>query len=193
MTCSIEGCERAAYCRGWCQRHYYQMNRWGEIRRTKFDPNEFRIFGDVAEMDVYDLRGNVTGTFLVDAEIVPKLQIYKWNVAGAGYAVLSNGHVKKQYLHRFVLGDVPDGHIRVVDHINGNIRDNRRANLRLVPMRANIRNSRKGKNGNRRGVTRVGERWIANISVVFDTEEEALAMREKWEEVANWEILVPKE
>ena len=26
-TCSVEGCERAAICRGWCAKHY---QRWGK-------------------------------------------------------------------------------------------------------------------------------------------------------------------
>jgi len=76
---------------------------------------------------------------------------------------------KNYFLHRLafvMMGIEPVG---VVDHINGDPRDNRFANLRLTPQVTNTRNAKRPKS-NTSGTVGVGwdprrERWCAQIMV----------------------------
>lgn len=36
MKCLVDGCERSAYCRGYCQRHYQQLRLSGKLERKTF-------------------------------------------------------------------------------------------------------------------------------------------------------------
>lgn len=67
-------------------------------------------------------------------------------------------------MHREVLGLVK-GDGKVVDHINGNRLDNRRANLRITDYNGNAQNKRSWREDGRRGVTREAgcKRWRAQV------------------------------
>lgn len=104
-----------------------------------------------------------------DREIVMPL---KWHVmasrpGGPLYAsanVYVNDKRTKAKMHRLVV-KAPQG--AIVDHINGDGLDNRRANLRLVTASQNLMNSRKPRRGNQRfkGVSfnKQAGRWCAYI------------------------------
>jgi hypothetical protein len=64
---------------------------------------------------------------MVDTEDVAKISRYAWFDNGNGY-IASKGKDGKLFLHRVVM-DAEDG--SVVDHINFNPLDNRKANLRV--------------------------------------------------------------
>ena len=92
---------------------------------------------------------------------------YHWSVVSRGYAY---GWVekKKVYLHRFLLG-LRAGDKREVDHINCNILDNRRSNLRVTDHHGNKWNMRTPRT-NRSGAKGVKwyastKRWRAQIQV----------------------------
>lgn len=76
-------------------------------------------------------------------------------------------------MHRDILGAKPG---QIVDHVNGNGLDNRRANLRICTHAENMRNHRGSK-----GVDRFRGRWRARIQFdhsskflgLFDTKKEA--------------------
>lgn len=98
---------------------------------------------------------------------------------------------KKTHLHHFIIGKPPRG--LVVDHINGDVRDNRRKNLRFCTQSQNIFNGKKRKN-NTSGLIGVRQvkgtgKWEAYINKnfkkihlgSFDTKDEAVKARKNGE------------
>lgn len=92
---------------------------------------------------------------IVDAELYPVLTQWLWHANLDGrcntcYAVRKVARreggkrvVKSIYMHRWIMKDVPrpsDEHVVVVDHINCDPLDNRRANLRWATLGENNRN-----------------------------------------------------
>ncbi len=120
-------------------------------------------------------------TALVDAADFEWLNQRKWHAGGgAGYATGQIGG-KHVFMHRLIM-EPPPG--KVVDHINGNIWDNRRDNLRNCTHTENARNKRKGHGTSRfKGVVRDARsgKWKAAIQCdgatirlgLFDSEIDA--------------------
>src|ERR1700684_2916281 len=107
--------------------------------------------------------GTIRGHALVDAQDYERLRHRRWSLTGAGY-VLGSGP-RRILLHRAVLG-VEDEPTTVVDHINGDPLDFRRANLRCGGVSHNGQN-RIGLAANNtsgfRGVTwsKGAQKWMA--------------------------------
>ena len=108
----------------------------------------------------------------VDPENYPWLNEYKWSKTSTGYARTGK---RSRRMHRMVMGE-PKG--KDVDHMNGDIYDNRKANLRVCSRRENSRNH------NAAGGTRLSYgAWRARIKVdykelhlgTYATEAEATA------------------
>jgi len=106
---------------------------------------------------------------IVDVEDFEKLNQYKWHCTHYGYAQRVEykkiGKGRKQvgvYMHK-QLCPAPEG--MIVDHINRNSLDNRRANLRAATQKQNVWNRRFGRKGGKTSYN--GIRWDKN--------------REKWQ------------
>ncbi len=82
------------------------------------------------------------------------------------------------YLHRLLMGATRG---QIVDHINGDKLDNRRANLRFCTASSNAANRRYVSPSGFRGVHQRNHRWLARITMnraatrlgLFDTPQEA--------------------
>jgi len=157
---------------------------FGNPSRTKNDPNEITIDGDIAKIQMYDKRGNETKQAIVDKNDIPVVSEYKWRWGPHDNRVYgANKTTTTMSLPRLIMG-CHDKSL-VVDHINFNTLDNRQSNLRICRQRDNARNSRKLKDGfsTFKGVKKScgGDRFAARIKVnyqeqylgVFDTEVEA--------------------
>ena len=80
---------------------------------------------------------------LIDSDDYEMIKAYKWFRETNGYAVREvneNGKRKVIKMHRQIMG-FPEG--LVIDHINGDLLDNRKSNLRACTHKQNIRNSKK--------------------------------------------------
>jgi hypothetical protein len=113
----------------------------------------------------------------VDAADYERVTSFRWSAVKKGrkyYAVSYKSRGGRKFnlgMHRFIMG-VRESRV-VVDHINHDGLDNRRANLRLASHRENMRNMRKWKGGKSRcsssykGVARHRERrkWRSQITV----------------------------
>ena len=105
---------------------------------------------------------------LVDDEDYDRVSAGSWQVLGhrrTRYAVRPSGHGKPTiYMHRMILGAQPG---QLVDHINHDGLDNRKANVRLCSPSQNMANQEKNRAGTSRfkGVHRVKgyDRWRASI------------------------------
>jgi hypothetical protein len=111
--------------------------------------------------------GRLTWT-KIDAEDADRLRHRSWWLHPDGYAasdVTTFDGRSIAYLHREVVTAPPD---RLVDHINGDRLDNRKANLRLATHSQNAANSRdRPRRSGYRGVYphKPTGRWIAQISI----------------------------
>ena len=108
-----------------------------------------------------------SGALALIASADADLLRYRWRpsgdyVAGTvdGKSVLMHRLIMERVLNRQLPADV------LVDHQNGNTRDNRRENLRLADRFQNAQNQRRHSNNTSgyRGVTRAGNRWQARIA-----------------------------
>lgn len=100
------------------------------------------------------------------------LSQYSWSKDTNGYARCSVRHVttygqKTMSMHRMVMFHLEDIKLKQVDHINGNILDNRRENLRVCTAKQNARNNGRTKrlHSQYKGVTwhKKSGKWQAQI------------------------------
>jgi len=103
---------------------------------------------------------------LVDEQDLERVAMHKWfalSKRGRAFSIQANGE-KHLILSRLIL-DAPKG--LQVDHINGNIFDNRRSNLRIVSNQQNQWNSRKRKrtSSKYKGVclNKAAGKWVSAI------------------------------
>ena len=78
------------------------------------------------------------------------------------------GFKEKQInIHNVILDHDPNKSNLIVDHINGNVLDNRKCNLRLCTRAENARNAKKPKSNTSGyiGVSKSGKKWQAQISL----------------------------
>ena len=118
------------------------------------------------------------GPFLVDVEDYEKIKDYCWCKNKAGYLVAqSKGKLVR--MHRLIMNAPPD---LVVDHINHDVADNRKENLRVCTQHQNSMNTKcKGYYFNKGK-----QKWTAEIMVNrtkihlghFETQDEAKAARD---------------
>lgn len=88
---------------------------------------------------VFELRLRSGHTVVVDEQDRPLVESRKWRVADANSSGIAYAYSGTDALHRLIM---QPGKGDVVDHVNGNGLDNRRANLRVCAHRENIRNAR---------------------------------------------------
>lgn len=135
-------------------------------------------------------NGNVA---FVDDEAFDVLSQWKW-MFSEGYAVRyerkDGRRIGRVHMHRVVLG-LSKSDPRVVDHINGNKLDNRRANLRPATRSQNGANRRKsaGMSSRYKGVSwqRKTNKWVAALRCdqkwlrlgLFEVEEDAARAYDK--------------
>jgi len=182
-VCTIEGCPRFVLARGWCGYHY---SRWRELgsphaQRKGIEIRPIRIDGDIAHVALTRGRNSV-----IDASDVHLIEGKNWSYvrgkSGVEYAKSSIGRNGFLALHAKIM-QPPPGY--VVDHINRDGLDNRRANLRLATASQNAANKIGKRNGSSKykGVCLAKDngKWQAMICVMgvkkylgqFLTEEEA--------------------
>ena len=137
---------------------------------------------------VYKKRQRVAWAIIDDADLT-LIEPHLWRLHVEGYAWVHNDEKGRRGIgmHRMILGAEADG--LEVDHVNGNRLDNRRCNLRVVSRAENAQNhpSRRGTSAHR-GVTRRGDRWIAQGKVggrnhylgIFDDELTAARVAAEW-------------
>ena len=137
--------------------------------------------------------GTIVTHALVDPEDFERIAAHPWCLR-KGYA---RRHVKHEdgvwrpiHMHREILGDPPAG--MTIDHVNRDGLDNRRANLRIVPVAGNIQNltPRKGTASRYRGVTfhKASGLWFASATLrgvrhslgYYRDEDEAGAAAAAW-------------
>ena len=188
--CSVEGCNGKHYAKGYCQKHYRQIKKYGCIlTRTRYDSNEIIEYEDYAEIVLYDLNGIETERALIDLDDIDRCKDYKWHLKTKKLKYVEtvyNG--AKISLHHYILGFRYENDNMVVDHINHNPLDNRKENLRICTQQENIFNSSKGANNTSgiRGVTykKADNLWVAQIMIngrtlyrSFKSKEQAIEQR----------------
>lgn len=165
-VCLVKDCGRVHHAKGFCRRHYIQIQRKGKIfKLTRSDPNEVITDGDISYIIVRDKRQQDKARFMIDTADLPIVSQYKWWISNRGYVCTTQKN-ETILLHRLLLGTPPN---MLTDHINMNTLDNRRANLRICNDNENVRNREKpitNKSGYK-GVywNRQSRKWDARISV----------------------------
>lgn len=158
--CKLKTCEDKHFGVGFCVVHYRKYHRFGDpLFSTKYDPRPAIIKEDHALIPV-GLNAKF-GYAMVDKEDA-WIDKYKWT-SSKGYATNRTG----LSIHRLVMGE-PKG--MAVDHIDGNILDNRKNNLRICTLAENSRNFKLSK-ANKSGYRGVSWRKTHNawsVAIRFD-------------------------
>lgn len=170
----------------YCRKHYLQLYRHGEIKRSIYDKNEIEVIGNIANMKLYDTKGNVTGITQFNSKHIPKIVNIKWYQKN-GY-VRGTTKTKKVFLHRVIMEVIDNEYI---DHIDNNPLNNLDNNLRICTHEENTRNRKYVTSKEHVGVAKTPSgKWKATITHkyksihlgTFNTFEEAKKVRLQAEE-----------
>lgn len=141
--CKVEGCGKKLLAKGYCSKHYSQVRRTGKVlERTIKDKNEITKDGDVAYIQLYDIKSNLVERAIIDAGDIDLVKDHKWFARNSRNTSKYCQSSEVGQLHRFLL-KLEKGDGKVVDHINGDPLDNRKQNLRLCTNQENIRKHKK--------------------------------------------------
>lgn len=113
--------------------------------------------------EVKEIRLTQGKVALVDADLFPLINFFKWSAANHGhtwYAVGSCGTRQRMLMHRLILGALPG---QSIDHVSGDGLDNRRANLRFCTQQQNLFNRKVGKSGLKGAFLHPGGRYLSSI------------------------------
>lgn len=134
-------------------------------------PNEY-LFREDCLVLVIKRRNGEAFEVLLDHEDFRIVSQYHWHVIGKQKAPYVRGRrldggLNSVALHRIVMGS-PSG--KVIDHINHNVHDNRKQNLRVGTIGENNQNLKEGRvncKSGERGVcwSRRSKRWLCQIRV----------------------------
>lgn len=135
----------------------------GCLRNEPHKFNTYEFFDDY----VVGYATNTNTPFYVDIEDYELIKNYRWHQNSQGYIQTSKNN-KQIKLHNLIMNNTPNKKSSLVDHINHDICDNRKINLRIVTASKNIMNTHIHKN-NTSGVRGVvwhirDEVWEAYIS-----------------------------
>ncbi len=178
-TISQYGKKRSAFrCRCTCGNEVIVTRHDLKCGKRKTCGECFRIQEESDYYRYFDINGQ---SFIFDAEDLEIVKKYRWRIDAYGYPVTRIDQ-KNYRLTRMLLNPPND---RYIDHINGDTRDNRRENLRIVEKANNQMNMRTPSHNTSgyKGVSysREKQRYRAYISLnnktkhigYFDTAEEA--------------------
>ena len=170
--CSVDNCNGILDSKGYCGRHYQQFLKYGAIiKRTKYDPNEFIIDGNICRIKLYNEQCEEITETIIDSEDYDTVKNYKWGLwkekDGSYYAITTIDN-KRLSLAHCVLGHKSTMAVHI-DHADRNKLDNRKENLRVATNSQNGHNSKLYKN-NKSGYKGVHwnsfhEKWAASIRV----------------------------
>ena len=123
----------------YCNKHYQRLLHHGTTEKMeRQSTNTFVQIGDT--LKITTAKGEI---ILADCGDIDLLKRHSWCISKTGYAVANiSGRTIK--MHRLLLGDKCRD--RLVDHKNGDPRDNRRSNLRVCDASENARNVKASKN-----------------------------------------------
>ena len=160
IICTLHNCSKKYFASGLCTKHYMRKRRGKEINeKTNRDKRPHYYDNGLYKIPL-GLNGK-DGFCLIDIDFA-HLDKYNWKIANHGYAV-AWVEGKKQLMHRLIMN--PPLH-KEVDHINHDILDNRKHNLRIVSRSMNNMN-RKIQSNNKlgvKGVIKVGDLFYVNIN-----------------------------
>jgi len=130
------------------------------MKRTKMTPNIYVEKDGYYEMIIFKSEKRGCGELCrckVSIEDLPRLGLRKWGVDGRGY--VRDRSIK---IHQFILG-IKKG--KEIDHINGDILDNRIENLRYVTHQQNMFNMKPSTKRPYRGVSwdKTRGKWKSEI------------------------------
>lgn len=168
----------------------YSKNKYGSLinkvvsQSVSLDKkvyNYYEVVDSVVKLYYWNQKENKEVCFLIDKEDFEKISDRYWSQNCNGYIFSRKGNIRV-FLHRYIM-NLTDQNL-VVDHINHDILDNRKSNLRIATFTQNNLNRRKmvGVHQLKNGLyeARIAfygqERRKKNIS-----KEEAIELRKKWE------------
>lgn len=151
-TCDICGRQvnKKIKTRGYilCSKHMHQLYKYGkfldDIPRTNNDLNDYVIEGSVVVFNLYGQNNVKNGEFMIDLEDLEKVRYRKWRLNHSHVITGLPAKGTQRDLSHVIL-DLPTDYFKdnpsmVVDHINGDAMDNRKANLRLCTQTDNTKN-----------------------------------------------------